>query len=171
MRNLQRAVREALRYRGALALGLVCSLMVALCWAANIGTVYPFVELVCRGDSLHGWLTGRVAELEKKRDDLLRQIADLRARQGTVEAGEPTAELASLEDRLATEERALATALRLRPWVEKFFPADPFHSLLLPFEERFKNISILTFFGKKPINLSGPDRPAILSRNEKHGIN
>ena len=46
MKNFLRAVRLTLRYRWTVFFAIVCSLGVALLWSANIGTVYPIIEVV-----------------------------------------------------------------------------------------------------------------------------
>ena len=52
MRSFARAVRMALRFRFTLLAAFVCSLLVGALWGANIGTLYPFVEIVFQGESL-----------------------------------------------------------------------------------------------------------------------
>ena len=42
--NFGRVVRMAIRYKFTFAASIVSSLMVAILWGANIGTIYPVVE-------------------------------------------------------------------------------------------------------------------------------
>lgn len=46
MNNFCRVLRLALRNRFTAAGIFLCSLLVALLWGANIGTIYPVVEVV-----------------------------------------------------------------------------------------------------------------------------
>ncbi len=61
MTNLMRAVRMALKYKYSLLASLVCSVLVAVFWGANITAVYPFVKIVFQGQTLHDWIDGEIA--------------------------------------------------------------------------------------------------------------
>jgi ATP-binding cassette subfamily B protein/subfamily B ATP-binding cassette protein MsbA len=64
MRNFFRAVKIGLQYR-ATCVGIVaCSLLVAVFWSANIGTIYPLVEVVFQGKSGPEYLTESIQELD-----------------------------------------------------------------------------------------------------------
>ena len=65
MKNLGRALRMALKYRWSLCGSFVCSIMVALFWGANLGAVYPFVEVVLNdGKTIHQWAEHRITRAE-----------------------------------------------------------------------------------------------------------
>jgi ATP-binding cassette subfamily B protein/subfamily B ATP-binding cassette protein MsbA len=134
MKNLGRALRMTLKYRWSLVTSFVCSLMVALLWSANLGAVYPFVEVVLTGHSLHDWVE---AETEKS----------------TMVVAERTEAIQSCQRQLKTEalfgddrqriEQQIAAAeydieiqqLRadgrawLTPWIQKYAPKTPFATL------------------------------------------
>ena len=65
MKNLGRALRMALRYRISIIGSVICSAFVALMWGANLGAVYPFIEVGMRNQSLHDWADGRIDDPEK----------------------------------------------------------------------------------------------------------
>ena len=54
----------ALRYRWSLVGSIACSFMVALLWGANMGTVYPCVEVVLKVKSLQEWVDQRLIDSE-----------------------------------------------------------------------------------------------------------
>ena len=56
MGNFARSLRLALRYRWTVIASVVCSLIVAALWGANIGTLYPLVEIVGNTQSLGQWV-------------------------------------------------------------------------------------------------------------------
>ncbi len=57
MNNFGRAIRMALLYRWTFASSVLCAILVAVMWGGNLGTIYPFVEVAFRGQSLHnGWM-------------------------------------------------------------------------------------------------------------------
>ena len=66
MRNFGRVVRLALQYRFSFIAAIGCALMVGLLWGANITVVYPFVEVVFKGESLHDWVDQRIADCRAK---------------------------------------------------------------------------------------------------------
>jgi subfamily B ATP-binding cassette protein MsbA len=73
-----------LKYRWSLITSFVCSVTVALLWSLNLGAVYPFVEIVLKGNSLHEWVES---------EDRL----------STEEIQESNAAIAELEQQLALE--------------------------------------------------------------------
>ena len=56
MKQFARAVRLAFQYKLTILGAVSCSLIVALMWGINLGTVYPFVEVVFQGRSLGQWV-------------------------------------------------------------------------------------------------------------------
>ncbi|MGE0607029.1 MAG: ABC transporter ATP-binding protein, partial [Pirellulales bacterium] len=70
MQNFARALKLALRHRWSFLGSLTCALMVAILWGGNISAVYPFVEVIFKGQSLQEWAT---AEIERS-DDQAREF-------------------------------------------------------------------------------------------------
>ncbi|HHN72971.1 MAG TPA: ABC transporter ATP-binding protein, partial [Thermopetrobacter sp.] len=66
MRNFWRVLGQARRYPLTL-LGIVAtSLLVALFWGANIGTVYPLVEVAFEGETASGWLERKIEQSQAR---------------------------------------------------------------------------------------------------------
>jgi ATP-binding cassette subfamily B protein/subfamily B ATP-binding cassette protein MsbA len=128
MKNFGRAVRLALQRRCTLAAAVFCSLMVALCWGANIGAIYPFIQIVFRGDSLPDWVDRKIRDGEQATREIRAEIDSLRAE--PARANERR-KLALLEGRMQAEQTSLATMRRLRPYAHRYLPDDPFRTLLL----------------------------------------
>lgn len=89
MKNLGRALRMTLKYKWSLATSFICSLLVAVLWSANLGAVYPFVEIVLKGKSLHVWVadervesTRLIAEGLYKREQLETKFHQVVAKTG-----------------------------------------------------------------------------------------
>ncbi len=82
MKEFWRILRLSFRYRLTFALSVVCALGVAVLWGANIGAVYPFVEVAFKGESLQDWVNDRIGSsrrtvVEKQHQiDRLRQLSD-----------------------------------------------------------------------------------------------
>lgn len=132
MKNLGRALRPALRYRTILATSVFCALMVAVLWGGNISAVYPFVEVIFRGQSLQQWVDGRIdesesaiaaaeAKIEQFEHDLATRDVDREQVQG---------KLSLAQTRLETERQTLGRYRWLRPHLFRYVPDDPFRTLV-----------------------------------------
>ncbi|MEC7565746.1 MAG: ABC transporter ATP-binding protein, partial [Planctomycetota bacterium] len=64
MQNFFRAVKIGLHYRFTVLGIIACSLLVAAFWGANIGTIYPMVEVVFEGKSVPEYLEQEVRTLD-----------------------------------------------------------------------------------------------------------
>jgi len=132
MNNFGRAIRMALLYRWTFASSVLCAILVAVMWGGNLGTIYPFVEVAFRGQSLQQWVDGEIAAATRTRGELTEQLASLREQmKGETEEGqgELKSQIKTLEMRLDAEESALARNERLRPWIINYLPRDPFQTL------------------------------------------
>jgi len=132
MTNFLRAIRLALHYRWTLAGVLGCSLLVALFWGGNIGGVYPIVEVAIRGKPLQTWVTDEIARAEAKSAELRREIERLQKAppQAGVPADAAARDIAFLEKRLQAEQAAAATVRWMKPWIDRYLPADPFQTVV-----------------------------------------
>jgi len=134
MSNFGRVLRLALRFRLTFAAVVVSALVVAVFWAANIGAIYPIVEVVLYGDSLQDWVrkeidtaSGTVAELGEEIDALRGRLIDAPPDERQRIEGE----IARREDRVAAEEKALATYRWIKPAIDRHMPGHAFPTLVL----------------------------------------
>ncbi len=133
MGNFARAVRLALNYYWTVAASGVCALIVAALWGANIGTLYPLVEIVGNNQSLAQWADKGIEQA--KQTIVAETAATKKLRQRVAEAPEGTAgalrrDLGLAEGRLESAKATLARYERLKPWIDAYLPADPFRTLL-----------------------------------------
>jgi ATP-binding cassette subfamily B protein/subfamily B ATP-binding cassette protein MsbA len=124
MKHLLKAVPLAWKYKYSLIFSIVCSAMVAVLWGANITAVYPFVEVVFQGQTLHDWIDEQVESVETE----IARVADARRpppgpRAAARRAGAAAPVPPALQRRLHT----LQSAQR---WIERFAPRDPFLTLV-----------------------------------------
>ena len=77
MSNFFRAIRLALRHRLTVIGSIVCSLMVAILWAANIATVLPVVDGVMQDKSIPRLLDETIVAAQRQATDLEEKIAGL----------------------------------------------------------------------------------------------
>ena len=112
----------ATKYKWSLINSVVCSCMVALFWGANLGAVYPFIEVVLHNKSLHDWADEKVVVAQQELEDRQIELATL-----TAEADLPLKKRLNSEIRIY--ERELASSLYIQPLIKKYAPDDPFETL------------------------------------------
>ena len=126
MSNFLRVVRYSLRYRFTFVGAVVCALAVGVLWGGNIGAVFPFVEVVFRGQSLQEWVDTEIVKAEDNLDEIDEQLSSLNHNP----AHDPS-KLGSLESRREAEEAALAGLQRAQPYIHRYLPHQPFATLLV----------------------------------------
>jgi ATP-binding cassette subfamily B protein/subfamily B ATP-binding cassette protein MsbA len=134
MKSFARAIGLAIRNRPTLLGVIFTSLAVGVLWGANIGVVYPFVEVVFEGQSMQQWIKREIKDSEKRADELTR---------GSIALRETLPHLSGADYRLATakinymkaDRDAEALALQkyrwVQPYVNTYMPTTPFKTLLL----------------------------------------
>lgn len=136
MKNLGRALRMALKYRWSLCGSFFCSIMVALCWGANLGAVYPFVEVVLNdGKTIHEWAAQRLTSAETdiqvatgELEELKAQIANLA--DDSDEETRLSREIARKRSFIGDQESRIAQTESLVPYIERYCPNTPFKTLV-----------------------------------------
>jgi ATP-binding cassette, subfamily B, bacterial MsbA len=132
MRNFLKVLRLALRYPFSIVGAFLCSLAVGVLWGGNIAGLYPFVEVVFRGESFHTWMERRVATDEEAIAGLQTSVAELERKHAQqppgVRAGE-SLELQQERSRLAAAEKSAERSRRYRDLVQRYLPDDAFQDL------------------------------------------
>ena len=134
MKNFMRVVRLALKYKVTLATSVVCSLFIALLWGLNFGTVYPFVQIIFKGESMQQWVDGQIVDAEENLAEINEEIERLESGpQDSTEEEAHASETALRKAQLRknSETKALATYRQLQGPIHRFLPDDPFKTLLV----------------------------------------
>lgn len=129
-----RVVRRALHYKYTVALSVLCSLLVGFLWGGNIAVVYPFVEVVFRGESFHDWIDRQITTSEETSAKLSNSITDLEkqlAAAGPAARPDILRQIEINKGRLQTEEAALARSRKQEPYIKRYLPDDPFKDLVI----------------------------------------
>ena len=108
--------------------------MVALLWSANLGAVYPFVEVVLTGHSLHDWVEQEADKSEKLIADRTQTITDLELRLEQLPAASPAIadlkrQVSSAEYDIEIQHTRSKAREALVPWIKKYAPETPFSTL------------------------------------------
>lgn len=133
MKNFLRAMRLALSYRFTVFMCLFSALMVGILWGANIGTIYPFVEVAFKGQTLQHWVDQEIEGSQKLISELEQQIVGYRQQleEGSGNTGELRAQLNQAEHRLESEREHLSRSEFVKPYIYKYLPADAFQTIVM----------------------------------------
>ncbi len=134
MNNFTRALRDALGYWKSLVLATILSLGVAALWGGNIAHLFPVIEVTVAGESLQNWIQREINESEKAVIALSAKITTLEAKVAQAEGAERTKlanEISGLERRREAEKGSAANSRKLQPHINRFFPNDPFMTVVL----------------------------------------
>ena len=137
MKNFGRTLRLVLRYPGTLAASAVCAILVAVLWGANIGSMYPIVEVIFgdqKGQTLQVWIDKEIAKEQAILREIDRRIADVEAQ---LRAAAPGMR-GDLEERLAREQADRETSQKIlagrqwwRPYIYNYLPHSAFQTIVL----------------------------------------
>ncbi|HJS06055.1 MAG TPA: ABC transporter ATP-binding protein [Pirellulales bacterium] len=137
MKNFGRTLRLVLRYPGTLAASAVCAILVALLWGANIGGMYPIVEIIFgdqKGQTLQTWIDKEIAKEQATLAAIDWRIAALRAQLREAAPGmrgELEAQLAREHADREISEKILARRQWLRPYIYDYLPHGAFQTIVL----------------------------------------
>lgn len=123
MRQFFRVLAESLRSRWTLLAIVGSSFLVAVFWGANLGTVYPLVNVVLQRQSIPAWTRAQIRTSQIHVQSLQSELQQTPAEARSVRRG--------LEIRLAAEHQAQSRWERLLPIVDRLLPQDPFATLVL----------------------------------------
>ncbi|MEE2643224.1 MAG: ABC transporter ATP-binding protein [Planctomycetota bacterium] len=129
MKYYIRALKMALKYKWSLITAIFCSVMVAILWGANIGAVYPFVEVVFERNSLHDWVDGQVDESQLKIEELEGQIVRLQADGPLSSDAEKTLKIR--QKQVVDYQSRISWLEYYGPTIKKWTPEKPFATLVL----------------------------------------
>ncbi len=135
MHGFRRSIQIATGHRLILFAVLASSLAVAVCWGANLGTIYPIVDVVLKGRSLHAWVTEEIQSTEADCKNWRQMIAGMGTELERVDDPDRRRllkqERSGLSTRLEADQQALARFRRVQPWIRRYTPNEPFPTLIL----------------------------------------
>lgn len=124
MRNFGRALRLALVHRLKVVALFVCALMVGLLWGANIGSIYPMVEIAFKGQTPQQWVQTKIDEAQRRIDEYTAERAQLQADPAT-----NAYKIHNLNRAIEIEQRAADFYIWGKPFVNDWLPHGPFRML------------------------------------------
>jgi ATP-binding cassette, subfamily B, bacterial MsbA len=133
MKNLQRALGQAFRYKWSIIGSVICSILVAACWGANLGAVYPFMEVVLKNHTLSEWADDQIKTAEKRIVDLELLNQQYQADLSTADESEQRSlikKINGVQSEVESHRRSIATTEKLVPYIERYAPNDPYQTLV-----------------------------------------
>lgn len=134
MNHFSRVLRMAARRRWPFLGILVTSLMIAVLWGANIGTLYPLVEVVFEGDNLPNYVNVKLKEADKKAKEFDTSNAALRAKlDGASEADQNKIRrlIESNEAKRVMIVESVEYLEAAKPTIDKYAPRGAYATLLV----------------------------------------
>ncbi len=134
MSNFTRVVRLALQYRCSFIASVVCALGVGLFWGANIGALYPCAQVALQENSLQVAIDEKIDDSTKRIDEHAASLNQLQQELATAPPDAKKglqAEIARTESRIQGERKSIGRYRWARPHVARFFPDDPFLTLVV----------------------------------------
>ncbi len=123
-----------LKYRWSLVGSFFCCLCVAVLWGANLGAVYPFVEIVLHDKSLHEWVDDRAEKSVAAIAKLEGEIAELKVAGGLGDRialpVETQRSINRLQSEIKTEEKRFDWNQKLKPYITKYAPKSAYKTLV-----------------------------------------
>ena len=133
MNNFGRVLRISCRHYWSIAGILLTSIVIAILWGANISALYPLVEIVFDGKSLHDKYDEVLAENRDKTLELENQIANLTE---LAKSAEPAKRHAIEDDLSAAQDRRDLIAksdlwmAKVGPWIRAYAPRGAYATLV-----------------------------------------
>ncbi len=121
-----------LKYRWSLLGSFGCSLLVAILWGANLGAVYPFVEIVLQNKTLPQWAEQRIEESTTRIASHEQRLSEIHAGvdSDSLTTSSRRIESRSIEYELKAERSRLATTQYWQPVITRYAPTDAFKTLV-----------------------------------------
>jgi ATP-binding cassette subfamily B protein/subfamily B ATP-binding cassette protein MsbA len=125
----------ALRYKFTFAASIFSAIIVGVLWAANIGTLYPVVEMVFQGNSMQKWVDDKITQCHTVIDEKTVETEKLQTELAkATDEKEQHALQGRIDDiayRLTAENWALGWYEFSKPYIDDYLPTDPFQILTL----------------------------------------
>lgn len=138
MKDFGRVLKLAAKRRYALAGILASSLMIAVLWGANIGTLYPLMEVVFVGDSIPEYVDRQIEESKADIKNIAAEKASLIAQREVANQKNKKEAAAKLSLKIQSNETKREVTLtsiesyeRFKPYADQYAPKDAYSTLLL----------------------------------------
>ena len=133
MKNFRRAILDSMHHWPLLVLATLCSMGVATLWSANIGAMYPVIQMTLEDKSVQSRLADSLAVTQRDFDEQIAKSEQLKLQ---LQAATDAAAIESIkgeQERLDKQHTSTAKTLYWQQWqlsmAQRFLPADPFSTI------------------------------------------
>lgn len=128
MKNFGRALADAFGFWPLLLVATLCAVGNGAIWGLNIGALFPVIKVTMAGQSLQDWVNEEIDDGRSRVAALEQEIKDVR--NGDEPEKEKQLQLGLLESQRDTEQAGLDSSLKIKPYIDKYLPQNPFHTVL-----------------------------------------
>ncbi len=140
MKNFRRAIRDSLHHWPAIVMATLCSVGVATLWSANIGALFPVIQMTLEGGSAQSGLEESLANAQKIHSETQTRLTtieqDVLAMKAQPRSEAQSVELRNLESLEKQTRRDLEKKEHTIGWQEwalgvtnRYLPHDPFQTI------------------------------------------
>ena len=122
MHNFLRIVKIAFTYKWTILLSIICAAGIGLMWGGNIAPVYPFIEVLVKGRSMHQWID---SEIETCNESIAKIQGKITALEEQKDA-QNNKEIKRLTLELESQNKKLAWREYFSPMIKKWLPDSAF---------------------------------------------
>ncbi len=133
MKNFRRAILDSLHHWPLLVLATLCSVGVATLWSANIGAMYPVIQMTLEDKSIQSRLAESLAATQFEYEE---QLAAEQLVECQLFAADDPQTIATLQTAQATLAKKLSSTSRMLYWqqrqlafAQQLLPTDPFKTI------------------------------------------
>ncbi len=135
MHNFLRIVRISLVYKWTVFLSILVALCVGFMWGANVTPLYPVIEVLVKGNSMHEWVD---SEIKTYQSEVAKSQAQIEQLNKEIRSCQDARQLRLLNNQINIQQYNI-TALKKglswyewgKPYIEKYLPASPFKLSIL----------------------------------------
>lgn len=122
MHNFLRIVKIAFTHKWTIFLSFICALGIGLMWGGNIAPIYPFIEVLVKGRSMHQWIDSEIETCNESIANIQGKISALEAEKNP----QNDKEIKSLTLELDSQKKKLAWREYFSPIIKKWLPDSAF---------------------------------------------
>ena len=127
MHNFLRIVKIAFTFKWTILLSIVCAAGIGLMWGGNIAPIYPFIEVLVKGRSMHEWIDNEIETCNESIANLQEKINGLEAQKDV----HNDKEIKSLSLELDSQKNKLAWREYFSPIIKKWLPNSAFRTSIV----------------------------------------
>lgn len=133
MKNFRRAIRDSLHHWPLLVMATLCSIGVATLWSANIGAMYPVIQMTLEGQSVQQKVESLIQVTQAELTEQAATEVELTAQLAATDDATVRTEIETKLQALAVQQQRAESKLSWQQWqfnfAQRYLPRDPFSTI------------------------------------------